>query len=59
MMRITKKDITEILPYIVAIVLCIYWMFNGEKVSNDPYLLGLFRGIIWTPLFYNFIKKLA
>jgi hypothetical protein len=45
-MKIIKKDIIKLLPYIVTIVLCAYWIVTGDKVRSDPYTLGLFRGII-------------
>jgi hypothetical protein len=56
-MKLNRKDFFEILPYIVAIVLCGYWIATGDKVRNDPYMLGLFRGIIWTPMIYSILKK--
>jgi hypothetical protein len=55
-MKFTKKDISYLLPYIVVLITCTYWIITGDKVRNDPYLLGLIRGINWSLLIYSFIR---
>ena len=37
-------------------MLSIYWIATGEEVKSDPYLLGLFRGIIWPTVIMSNIR---
>jgi hypothetical protein len=44
---------------IVALCISLYWAFNSDLVYQNPYLLGLFRGIILTVLLRYWIKRLC
>lgn len=52
------KDYTKIIPAIIVALMCLYWIisfyFPRYSVSNDPYLLGFFRGFIWPTVAYYF-----
>jgi hypothetical protein len=59
MRTLTKKDLIEVIPIVATMVMCIYWIVTGDKVSSDPYLLGLFRGIIWPTVFMFYLRSIV
>jgi len=52
-----KKETFDIIPVVIALLLAVYWLATGDKVSSDPYLLGLFRGFIWPTLIISISRK--
>lgn len=49
------KEVIKLIPYIVLLGISVFWTATGDFVESDPYLLGLFRGVIMSVLFYHFI----
>jgi hypothetical protein len=56
-----KKDIALILYAIFTIAINVFWLFN-PWISEDPYLLGLVRGIVYPAIIffwmYNLIPRI-
>jgi len=53
-----KRDIIDLIPLFIALALGIFWVCTGFYVRENPYLLGLFRGIIYTILILFWFNKL-
>lgn len=55
-MKNKKQIIVEIIPLTIAVLMSLYWIATYDKVSLDPYLLGLFRGFIWPTIILSHIR---
>ena len=52
-MKLNKKILLAI-PVFISCVILIFWVAT-DSVRPNSYMLGMFRGIIWTTIYYSLI----
>ncbi len=55
-LRKAKEIMPDAVPIAVALGMIIYWLSTGDVIKNDPYLLGVFKGVIWSTLIVSHFR---